>query len=113
MTTDNLLLDTIRHKRGATLRIRLPLPMAPDGWDITAQLRGGNIVEPFDVRVIDPAALGAPPGTKGMVELTIAAERTVNWPIRLMQFDFRGTLGDEVVYSRTGGVIIDQEVTRP
>lgn len=110
--SDNFKLDTIRHKRGSTLRIRLPLPFPPDDWIVTAQLRGGNVVADFAVTVIDPVHYGAPADAKGMVELVIAAAVTRLWPTRLMEFDFRCERAGEVVYSRTGAVIIDPEVTR-
>ncbi|MBV2147877.1 hypothetical protein KRZ98_06180 [Sphingobium sp. AS12] len=111
-TTNIFKMDTVRHKRGSTLRIRLPLPFPPQGWTITAQLRGGNIVADFEVTIIDPADYGAAPETKGMVDLVIPAPATKTWPTRLMHFDFRAEREGEVVYSQTSGVIVDPEVTQ-
>ena len=103
----------IRHKRGATFRVRRPLPMDPTGWTITAQMRAGNIVQDIDVRALDPEDFGGQPGDKGVAELTVAAELTAIWPLSLLQFDVRAQRAGEVVFSQTFTILVEPEITQP
>lgn len=103
----------IRHKRGATFRVRHPLPLDPTGWVVTAQIRAGNVVQDFDVRVLDPEDFGGRPGDKGFAELTMAADLTAIWPVSLLQFDVRAECGGEVVYSQTRTILVEPEITQP
>lgn len=98
-------METIRHKRGATLRLRRTSDFSLDGVTITGFVRGRGVETAFDVTIVPPAELGD-------FEVVIDAAETENWPIAVLYADFQFEHPNgEISQTETMHIVVVEEVT--
>ncbi len=101
------MIEVIRHKRGATFRLRRLTGIPLEGCSVTAQARSGNAVTDLAVTILYPARLGD-------IEIAASAAQTALWPTSLMQADIRIVHANgEITYSDTFYINVLDEVTQP